>query len=105
MIEKDTPSLRCRVYSRGLPGKVLYPLSKLQKGTTGYIAVARNNTKLITGLLEKNLVDKMDIYIHPVLEGKGSHFFSTQTACSRWKVRRWGMDTESDIIMLHYVKE
>lgn len=105
VIEKDTPSLRCRVYFRGLPGKVLYPLSKLQKGTTGYIAVARNNTKLITGLLEKNLVDKMDIYIHPVLEGKGKSFFSTQTACSRWKVRRWGMDTESGIIMLHYVKE
>jgi hypothetical protein len=105
VIEKDTPSLRCRVYSKGLPGKVLYPLSKLQKGTTGYIAVARNNTKLITGLLEKNLVDKMDIYIHPVLEGKGNRFFSTQTACSRWKVRRWGMDTESGIIMLHYTKE
>ena len=91
VIEKDTPSLRCRVYSKGLPGKVLYPLSKLQKGTTGYIAVARNNTKLITGLLE--------------LEGKGNRFFSTQTACSKWKVRRWGMDTESGIIMLHYTKE
>ena len=37
VIEKDTPSLRCRIYSKGLPGKVLYPLSKLQKGTTGYI--------------------------------------------------------------------
>lgn len=55
--------------------KILGSIQRQKNRKTGYVAVTEDNKNLIALLLEKGLVDEIQICIAPILQGNGELFF------------------------------